>query len=95
MGVTVSAGRTELVVLVPSDAIYGLLQIKTGNGSLVSNDVYYASNGISFAPALSAINFVDPVSNSSTAELVVNQGNTIQANVKLVDDTGAVVEESP
>jgi sugar lactone lactonase YvrE len=41
----VMAGRTELVVLVPVDAVTGNLKVKTGGGVLTSNSITYTTLG--------------------------------------------------
>ncbi len=55
-GVVVSAGRTEIIALIPAGAAGGMLRVRTGNGSVVSNTFQYASVSDGFAvPSLASM----------------------------------------
>lgn len=89
------AGRTQLQVRVPENAIDGLLTVAVGDQA--SNALIYRKRAAAAVSTctypISGIALVDPATNTASSEVLVREGGSIQAPIRILDSTGAACSE--
>ncbi len=83
----ISAGRTELVVIVPAGTTTATLKVRTTGGTVTSNSWDYSITGVT-APSITSIVFLDPVAEAVASEIIVNEGNSVQTRLRITDSLG-------